>query len=126
MHSRPHWIDKHFWQIVPILAFIGCIRGSFYTDSALGLFFTIIPFICGSIGCYLWALYLRKSSQGIWLILGLIPALPVLYLLGWHRAYSKAKLDFGPLPVDCPRCGMLIAKSGRCPNCNWHQERTEQ
>ena len=113
------WVDAHFFEIVPLLAVIGCVRWTFHPVSLISISIAVIPAICGAFGCYFWAIYLRKPAPLTWFILGFFPVLPELYLLGWHKGLLHAKRIAGPPPLDCPRCGMRLLPSARCPNCDW-------
>ena len=109
-----NWIDNHFFGIVPILVIVGCMRWDPPSDSLLGGLQWIAPFLCGSIGCFFWALYLRKDSPAKWIVFGLIPYLAPVYLLGWHRAHLRAQRAADASPPDCPRCERRLSGAGRC------------
>lgn len=122
MPKIERWIDARFHSVVPPLALLGCITVSSYggTSWIAGSIFLSLR-VAGAIGCWLWAIYLRKKKPELWLLLGVIPILPQCYLLGWHRAKrQESRESEQPPPLDCPRCGtfMGVGASG-CPNCRW-------
>jgi hypothetical protein len=122
MPKIERWIDARFHSVVPPLALVGCITvSSFGGASWIAGSMTLFLRVAGAIGCWLWAIDLRKKKPALWLLLGVIPMLPQCYLLGWHRARREGNRESEQSPpLDCPRCGMFmdVGASG-CPNCSW-------
>lgn len=112
------WTDKSFAPTVVILAILGSATLTVVPSSFVSIGIELVLRLCGAAGCFLWAVYLRKTSPGIWLILGLVPFLPELYLFGFHRGRRRARLPL-EAPADCPRCGMFLSGGRSCSNCQW-------